>query len=122
VGSTVVRVRLRGPRGELELNALVDTGFFGDVITTSRVAKALGIELRYERARRLPNGETVRVRFGGVEIEIEGLTTFGDVEVWDGLTLPEGVDALLGVTALEKLGLRIDPRSGRLERTELYLL
>ena len=122
MGSTVVRVRLRGPRGELELNALVDTGFFGDVITTSRVAKALGIELRYERVRRLPNGETVRVRFGGAEIEIEGLTTFGDVEVWDNLTLPEGVDALLGVTALEKLGLRIDPRSGRLERTELYLL
>jgi len=42
--------------------------------------------------------------------------------VRDELKLPEGVEALLGVTALEKLGYIVNPRTERLERVELYLL
>ncbi len=48
--------------------------------------------------------------------------TYGDIEICEWLKLPESVDALLGVTALEKLGFRVDLRTGRLERVELYLL
>jgi len=42
--------------------------------------------------------------------------------VWSELKLPEAVDALLGVTALEKLGFKVDPKTGRLEKVELHLL
>ncbi|QOJ79260.1 hypothetical protein IG193_02005 [Infirmifilum lucidum] len=122
MGSVVVEVKVRGVSREAVLRALVDTGFYGDLITASRAIEGLGIELRHERLRRLPDGRLVKVRFGGGEIEVMGLVVYGDVEVWDDLKLPEGIDALLGVTALERLGLRINPRTGELEKTELYLL
>ena len=48
--------------------------------------------------------------------------THGDIEVWEDLKLPPGVDALIGVTALEKLGFKADLETGKLEKIELYLL
>ncbi|MEM2186333.1 MAG: hypothetical protein QXT37_05140 [Thermofilaceae archaeon] len=62
------------------------------------------------------------VKYGVGEVEIEGMVTAADVEVWEGLRTPPGVDALIGNTVLEKLGLRVNPRTGQLERVELYLL
>jgi len=118
----IVNVRIRGPRGEAVVRALVDTGFFGDVITLPRYVEGTGIEFKYERFRRLPDGRIARVRFGGGEIILEDSATYGDIEIQDELKLPEGVEALLGVTALEKLGYRVNPRTGRLEKVELYLL
>lgn len=122
MGSTIVGVKVRGPEGEVALKALVDTGFYGDLITLPGEVRGTGIELRYERYRRLPDGRVVMVRFGGAEIHLLDSVTHGDIEVWEDLKLPEGVNALLGVTALGKLGFRVDPRTGRLERVELYLL
>ena len=121
MGSTVVDVRLRAG-GEVVARALVDTGFYGDVITRLRVADAVGVGLKYVRRRRLPDGRVVDVRYGGCEIEVLGEVTWGDLEVWEGLELPLGIDALLGVTALEKLGFKVDPKTGKLEKIELYLL
>jgi len=122
MGSVIVDVRIRGSRGEAVVRALVDTGFFGDVITLPKYVGDTGIEFKYERLRRLPDGRIARVRFDGGEIILEDSATYGDIEVWDELKLPEGVEALLGVTALEKLGYRVNPRTGRLKKVELYLL
>jgi clan AA aspartic protease len=122
VGSVVVDVEVRGPRGSVKLKALVDTGFYGDVITVPDKVQGLGMEFRYERVRRLPDGRTVKVRYGIGEIEVMGEVTGGDIEVWSDLKLPENIDLLLGITALEKLGFRVDPRTGKLEKIELYLL
>jgi len=122
VGSTIVYVRARGPRGEVVLRALVDTGLHGDLITLPKLVEMTGIEFKHERLRRLPDGRVVRVRFGGGEIQVEDSITYGDIEIWEELRLPEGVEALLGVTALEKLGYRVNPRTGKLEKVELYLL
>jgi len=72
--------------------------------------------------RRLPDGRIVRVKYGIGEIELFNKVTGGDIEVWEELKLPEGVDALLGVTALEKLGYKVNPRTGKLEEVELYLI
>ena len=121
LGPTVVDVRLRAG-GEVVARALVDAGFYGDVITRLRVADAVGVGLKYVRRRRLPDGGVVDVRYGGCEIEVLGEVTWGDLEVWEGLELPLGIDALLGVTALEKLGFKVDPKTGKLEKIELYLL
>ncbi|ADM27508.1 conserved hypothetical protein [Ignisphaera aggregans DSM 17230] len=87
-----------------------------------RYVEGIGIEFKYERIRRLPNGRIIKVRFGGGEIVLEDTVTYGDIEVWEELKLPEGVEALLGVTALEKLGYRVNPRTGKLEKVEFYLL
>jgi len=122
MGSVVVGIRICGPKGEAIVRALVDIGFFGDVITLPRYVEGTGIEFKYERLRRLPDGRIVRARFGGGEIILEDSVTYGDIEAWNELKLPEGVEALLGVTALEKLGYRVNPRTGRLEKVELYLL
>lgn len=122
MGFVIVDVEVRGPRGGVKLKALVDTGFYGDVITVPERVQELGMEFKYERVRKLPDGRTVRVRYGIGEIEVMGGVTGGDVEVWPSLKLPEDVDALLGVTALEKLGLRVDPKTGKLEKVDLYLL
>ncbi|MGC9227749.1 hypothetical protein [Caldivirga sp.] len=122
MGSVIVDMEIRGPGGGVMLRALVDTGLYGDVITVPEKVQGLGIEFRYERARRLPNGSIVKVKYGGGEIRVEDSVTYGDVEVWPDLKLPTNVDALLGVTALEKLGFRVDPKTGRLEKIELYLL
>lgn len=70
----------------------------------------------------LPDGSRVNVKYGVGEIEISGTTTGGDVEVWEGLETPPGVDALIGNTLLEKLGLRVNPRTGQLEKVEPCLL
>ena len=121
-GSMVVDVEVRGPRGRVRLRSLVDTGFYGDIVTAPEKVEGLGIEFKYERPRKLPNGEAIRVRYGGGEIRVGDSITYGDIEVWPDLKLPAGVDALLGVTALEKLGFRVDPRTGKLEKIKLYLL
>jgi len=121
-GTVVVDVELHGPGGGVKLRALVDTGFYGDIITTPDKVQGLGIEFRYERFRRLPDGKIVKVRYGIGMIEVMGEVTGGDIEVWPDLKLPADIDALLGVTALEKMGFRIDTRTQKLEKVELYLL
>jgi len=65
MGSIIVDIRIRGSRGEATVRALVDIGFYGDIITLPRYVEGIGIEFKYERIRRLPNGRTIRVRFGG---------------------------------------------------------
>jgi len=54
VGSVVVDVEIHGPRGNVKLKALIDTGFYEDVITVPERVRGLGIEFRYERVRRFP--------------------------------------------------------------------
>ncbi len=121
MGSVIVNVKLRG-KGEVVVKALVNTGFYGDIITRPKIVENVGVDFRYERDRRLPDGRIVRVKYGIGEIELFNKVTGGDIEVWEELKLPEGVDALLGVTALEKLGYKVNPRTGKLEEVELYLI
>lgn len=122
MGSVTVNVRIRGSRGETLLKAIIDTGFYGDIITTPKKVDDLGTEFKYERIKRLPNGEAIRVRYGVGEVEVMGEATGGDIEIYPELKLPEGVDALLGVTSLEKMGFKVDHKMGRLEKVELFLL
>jgi len=119
--AAVIPVKVRA-RGEVVLRALVDACFYGDLIARPEAVEGAGVELKHERVRVLPDGGRVSVKYGVGEVEIEGMVTAADVEVWEGLRTPPGVDALIGNTVLEKLGLRVNPRTGQLERVELYLL
>jgi hypothetical protein len=48
---------------------------------------------------------------------MKGEIIWGDIEVWEKLELLTGMEALLSVTALEKLGFRVNPRTGELEKS-----
>jgi clan AA aspartic protease len=121
LGSTIIDLELKARAG-IGIRALVDTGFFGDVLTRPEIAEGIGVDLEYERNRRLPDGRVVKVRYGVGLIKMMDSVTGGDIETWNELKLPDGVDALIGVTALEKLGFKVNPRTGELEKIELYLL
>jgi len=43
MGSIIVGVRVRGSRGEATVRALIDTGFYGDLITLPRYVEGIGI-------------------------------------------------------------------------------
>ncbi|MEM0226455.1 MAG: hypothetical protein QXF46_06220 [Thermofilaceae archaeon] len=119
MGAAVIPVKVRA-RGEVVLRALVDACFYGDLIARPEAVEGADVKLKHERVRVLPDGGRVSVKYGVGEVE--GMVTDADVEVWEGLRTPPGVDALIGNTVLEKLGLRVNPRTGQLERVELYLL
>jgi predicted aspartyl protease len=61
----------------------------------------------YERA----NGEVQEYPFGLAQIEFMGEVTAGRV-----IFGPEGTDPILGVTALESVGITIDPANRTLKR------
>jgi len=121
MGSIIIDVRIRCGN-EVAVKGLVDTGFHGDVLVGKEIAERLNVKPKYKRIRVLPNGEKVEVNYGGGQITLMDAVTHGDIEVWEDLKLPPGVDALIGVTALEKLGFKADLETGKLEKIELYLL
>ncbi|HWQ16809.1 MAG: hypothetical protein QXX84_02530 [Sulfolobales archaeon] len=61
MGSVIVSAKIRGSRGETVLRALVDPGFYGDLITLPKDIENLGIELKYKRIQRLSSGEAIEV-------------------------------------------------------------
>lgn len=62
-------------------------------------------------AYELANGETVEYDFGFAEIEFMGELTTGRV-----IFGPDNTEPLLGVTALESVGILVNPATGVLKR------
>jgi clan AA aspartic protease len=113
MGITQVTVAVRNPaRPEAAWEALflVDTGAV-DCLVPARHLRELGIEPRGKRIYELADGSEIVFDVGGAQIEF-----MGDVV---GATVIFGADdaePILGVTALESVGIEVDPRSQRLER------
>ena len=89
---------------------LVDTGAT-DSMAPGAALSAAGILRRGRRAYELADGRRVTYEWGLAEIEFAGEVTAGRV-----LFGPDGVEPLLGVTALESAGLVVDPATGNLRR------
>lgn len=113
MGLIHVTVTLRGSqrsRKKYEADFLVDTGATDSLAPGKELRKA-GIIPRgsmvYERA----DGSNVEYQFGLAEIEFMGELTSGRV-----IFGPDHAEPLLGVTALESVGITIDPASRRLKR------
>ena len=70
-----------------------------------------------KRKFKLANGETKEYPTGEAYIEIGGEGATSVVAF-----IPEGATPLLGVIALEALGLQVDPSTGELKPLELLLL
>lgn len=111
MGEVMARIKLRGPKGSAELEALVDTGAPYTKIPPT-LATCLGLEATYESWVDMEDGRVIQPWLALAEAEIEGvrrsiLVTLG----------PEGDRPRIGYTTLAQLGLKVNPTTKRLEKT-----
>jgi clan AA aspartic protease len=97
-------------RKKYEADFLVDTGATDCMAPESALKKA-GFRRRGRMAYELADGSTVEYDFGLAEIEFMGEITSGRV-----IFGPETCEPILGVTALESVGITVDPATRRLKR------
>lgn len=119
MGYVKVKVKVRNPHmreRERELELLADTGAIYSVIP-EMLLEDLKIERRSVRKLKLADGRIIQRHLGIVEVEVKGEVAHSTVVFGQ-----EGDAAVLGVTALEELGLQVDPLTGELKPMELLLL
>src|SRR5438128_204596 len=113
MGLTKVTTKLTNlarPGKSYEALFLVDTGAM-DSTAPADALKKLGVRKRGKMSYELANGTVKEYPFGLVQIEFMGETTAGRVVF--GAT---GTEPLLGVTALESVGIMVDPTDKTLKR------
>ena len=89
---------------------LIDAGATDSVVPKCHL-EAIGLEPEEQRRYELADGSEVDMGIAGARIEFmdtftHGLVVFGDVKS----------EPIIGVTALESVGVEIDPRNQRLKR------
>ena len=102
--------RARKLAEEIVSEFLVDTGAT-DSLVPGKELKRAGIKPRGRMAYELADGHTVEYDFGLAEIEFMGEITSGRV-----IFGPDDAEPLLGVTALESVGILVDPAHRTLKR------
>ena len=100
----------QGARKKYEADFLVDTGATDCLVPAKYLEKA-GITRRGKMIYELADGEKVEYDFGLAEIEFMGELTSGRVVFG-----PANAEPLLGVTALESVGILVDPVKQKLKR------
>jgi clan AA aspartic protease len=113
MGLTHVTVALSSPADgtpPYESEFLVDTGAT-DSFAPGDKLRGAGIRPLGKMAYELANGEVVEYEFGIARIEFMGEITAGRV-----IFGPDGSEPLLGVTALESVGILVDPAHKTLKR------
>jgi clan AA aspartic protease len=119
VGFTHLRVSLKAPGGSADrydANFLIDTGALDPMAPASALRK-VGIEPIGRLTYELADGSQHDFEFGLAEMEVMGTITAGRV-----LFGPEGVEPLLGVLALESVGVTIDPLTQTLTKHRVLRL
>ena len=107
--TTTLRAR-ENARKKYVSEFLVDTGATDSLVPAKELRKA-GIKRRGRMAYELADGQTVEYDFGLAEIEFMGELTSGRV-----IFGPDDASPLLGVTALESVGILVDPANRTLKR------
>jgi len=113
MGLIHVTVSLRASarsRKKYEALFLVDTGAT-DCLAPGPELRRAGIRPRGRMTYELADGSTAEYDFGLAEIEFMGELTSGRI-----IFGPADCEPLLGVTALESVGITIDPATQRLKR------
>lgn len=113
-----VKVFAPGNGREAEVEALVDTGAIFSMLPR-RFLKSLGVPVEGRRTFRGVDGRPLERDVGSARIEVAGKPSLVPVPIIFG---EEGDAVVLGVTALETLGLEVDLIRGELRPTELWLL
>jgi clan AA aspartic protease len=113
MGLTKVTTRLSSlmnPKRSFESLFVVDTGATDSMAPSDELQK-LGIKPEGKTAYELADGTIKEYPFGLVRIEFMGETTAGRV-----IFAAPGTEPLLGVTALESVGIMVDPANKTLKR------
>ena len=84
---------------------LVDTGAT-DTLVPKQHLESIGLVPKAHRSYGLADGNELRLDITGGDIEFMGESTYGTVVFGD-----EDAEPLLGVTALESVGIEIDPHN-----------
>ena len=107
---TVVLKSFAAQNGTYEADFLVDTGATDSLAPASEL-RNIGIQPVGRMAYELANGRVEEYSFGLAEITFMGEITAGRV-----IFGPDDIEPILGVTALESVGITIDPASRTLKR------
>ena len=113
MGVVQVTVTIRNPAArEREWSGLflVDTGATDSLVPRKHLEE-IGLEPIGGRTYELADGSDLRLDIGVAEIEFMGDTVGGTVMFGD-----DDAEPLLGVTALESVGIEVDPVNQRLKR------
>ena len=113
MGATHVAVTIRNPAEPTRSWAspfLVDTGAIDSLVPRSQL-KAIGLEPKGKRVYETADGRELTLDVTSADIEFMGEFTAGLIIFGD-----EGVEPLLGVTALESVGVEVDPQNQRLKK------
>lgn len=116
MGITRASVTIWSESAHSEVELIVDTGSILTWVRSERL-EAIGSKPRREKEFRTTEGKIIRRKTGPATIRYDGIEA--DVEVVFG----EETDAeVLGVTALESLGLQVDPVTLKLSQSSLLAL
>ena len=113
MGLTYVKVTLRAANQSANAyvaDFLVDSGAIDSMVPASELRR-IGLESIGLRRYELADGTIQEYAFGLAQVEFLGEITAGRV-----IFGPEGVEPLLGATALESAGMVVDPGSQTLKR------
>lgn len=113
MGVTQVTVTIRNPAAPeraWEGLFLVDTGAIDSLVPRQHL-EAIGLKPKAQRVYELADGSEVKMDITTGDIEFMGEVVGGTIIFGDPDTEP-----LLGVTALESVGIEVDPRNQRLKR------
>lgn len=107
---TVNITSIEGAEGSYEAVFLVDTGATDSVVPAEEL-KRIGVREQGKMAYELADGTVKEFPFGLARIEFMGEITAGRV-----IFGAPGVEPILGVTALESVGIMVDPANKTLKR------
>ena len=113
MGATHVTVAIRNPADSAQVWEglfLVDTGAT-DCLVPRPHLESIGLLPEAQRRYGLADGSEIWLDIAGGRIEFMGETTWGTIVFGD-----ENAEPLLGVTALESVGIEVDPRNQTLNR------
>ena len=113
MGVTHVNVVIRNPANpsrSWEGRFLADTGAVDSLVPTPRL-EAIGLAPKGQRVNELADGSEVKMEVTTGDIEFMGETTAALIIIGDADAEP-----LHGVTALESVGVEVDPQNRRLKK------
>ena len=113
MGTTHVTVTVRNPAKPdrtWEGLFLVDTGAV-DCLVPAKYLREIGLQPRAKRTYELADGTEIKLDIAAAEVEFMG-EIVGTTIIFG----PDNAEPILGVTALESVGIEVDPQSQRLKR------
>ena len=113
MGMTHVTVTIRNPADpdrHWEGLFLVDTGATDSVVPRKHL-ESIGLKRKGSRTYELADGSELKLDVTAAEIEFMGDWTAGTV-----IFGADDAEPILGVTALESVGIEVDPKNQRLKR------